>query len=108
MELISIIKELRNATERLRISEKEIFKLGAEKAESERVYRIALSQEMMKLRYEKMPTTLLPDIARGNVAELKFKRDIAAERSKAGFAAMRALEVEISSLQSISKNFSDL
>lgn len=108
MELISIMKEIYETKQRLRNAGKEVYSLGVDKATTERAYRLALSQEMMKLRYEKMPATILSDIARGNVSDLKFQRDLATEKSKAGLAAMNALTVEINALQSIAKYQSDI
>ena len=45
----------------------------------ERAYRIALSKRLLELRAEGQAVTHLADIARGmgDIAELRFKRDIA-------------------------------
>ena len=48
-------------------------------ARAERDYRIALRQEILKLREAGYPVTVIPDLARGDsyIADLKFKRDTA-------------------------------
>lgn len=108
MELQSIVKELHATVGRLQNAEREVFKLGNDAAETERIYRQELSKQYLTLKSEGMPATLIGEIARGNIAELKFERDIAANRFRTGFSAMDALKVEINALQSILKNQSDL
>lgn len=103
MELTPTINMLHQATKRLSESSKEVFRLAREKAETEREYRIALGQEIFKLKADKMPATLIGDLARAKVAELKFKRDLATEMYRAALSAMEALKVEINALQSIAK-----
>ena len=108
MELTPTLQMLRDATKRISKSSEEIFYLSKEKAITEREYRIALSKEMIMLRADKMPATLINDIARGNVADLKFKRDLALERHRAALAAMESLRVEINALQTIARYQSDI
>lgn len=103
MELTPTIKMLHEATNRLSDSSKEVFRLARTKAETERTYRIALGQEIFKLRFDKVPATLIPDLSRAEVAELKFQRDLAADTYRSGLAAMEALKAEINALQSIAK-----
>ncbi|OSA65645.1 hypothetical protein B2H87_17540, partial [Clostridium botulinum] len=45
--------------------------------------------------------TLIPDIARGNVAELKFKRDVAEVTYKSCKDMLQGLQAELSGYQSI-------
>ena len=108
MELTPTLQMLRDATIRISQSSKEIFKLSKEKARTEKIYRQALAQEMLMLRSEGMPATLIPDVARGNVADLKFQRDAALETHRAALAAMESLRVEINALQTIAKYQSDI
>lgn len=46
---------------------------------AERAYRLALAQEILKLRAEGQPVTIVQDLAKGTeqVADLRFKRDVA-------------------------------
>ena len=108
MELTPTIQMLHEATQRISEASKQIFKLSKAKAEAERAYRTALSQEIMKLRAEGVQATLIPDLARGAVAELKFERDYATEMHRAAIASMESLRVEINALQSISKYQSEV
>lgn len=108
IELTPVIQELHKATQRLSHASKEIFKLASAKAEMERAYRQKLAEEILKLRSEGTPATLIPDLARGNVAYFKFERDLAADTYKSGISAMEALKAEINALQSIAKYQSDL
>lgn len=53
--------------------------LGLEKAKTERDYKVRQAQEILKLRIDKQPVTIIQDLVKGNeeVAELRLKRDIA-------------------------------
>ncbi|WP_242976236.1 hypothetical protein [Clostridium sporogenes] len=57
----------------------------------------------MLLREQKVQATLIPDIARGNTAELKFKRDLAEATYKTCKEMLQALQAELSGYQSILK-----
>lgn len=108
MEINNTVQLLYKATQRLSESSRQIFKLATNKAETERSYRIALSQEIIRLRSEGTPATIIGDLSRGAVAEKKFERDVAAEMYRAGLASMEALKAEINAIQSIAKYTSDL
>lgn len=86
----------------------ELYKYAKAYAEAEREYRLALAKEIVKLKDEKMQATLIPDVARGNIAELKFKRDLAEVSYKTARDMLEALEAELSGLQSIYKNQKEL
>lgn len=101
MELLSITKEIMETAHRLQNASTEIFFLGKAKAESEKVYRRALMMEIMKLKADKMPATLISDVARGNVADLLFERDAAEVKFKAAMESMAALKSTLSALQSV-------
>lgn len=51
---------------------------GKAKAIAERDYRVELAKEILRLRAEGMPVTIISDACRGNekIAELKMNRDI--------------------------------
>lgn len=101
MELITITKEMYEVSQRIDKASKEIFKLAKNKAEFERVYREALAKEIMKLRSENIPVSIISDLARGNVAYLKFERDLAKDLYKSGISALEAIKTQASILQSI-------
>lgn len=108
MELNSTVQMLHQATKRLSESSKEVFRLAKSKAETERAYRSELAKVMTAMRMDKVQATLIPDLARGEVAELKFQRDLASETYRAALSAMEALKVEINALQSIAKYNSEV
>lgn len=103
MHITDITKEIHAASQRLSKSADALFELGRAKAETEREYRSMLAQEMLKLKAEGMQTTLIPDIAKGNVSEYLFQRDLAEARFKAGIEAADAIKVQVSALQTIMK-----
>ena len=101
LDLIEIKEEIFKGSKRLDDASKEIFKLAKVAAETERDYRIALAKELMRLRDEGMAVGLINDVARGNMADLKFIRDLAEETYKAGRDSLRAIQSQLSALQSI-------
>lgn len=108
MEVVQTVQQLKQATDRLSDATKEVFRLAKNRAETERNYRMALSKEMTTLRAEKMPATLIGDMARGNVSDLKFERDLAMEMHRSAMSSIGALQVEIQSWQSILKYMSEV
>lgn len=101
MEILNLAKEIYESVTRLEKGSTEIFLLAKELAEKERDYRKLLAHEILRLKEEKTQTTLIPDIARGNLADAKFERDLAEEKLKAGKASLEAIQVRINGLQSI-------
>lgn len=101
MELTPTIKMLHDVTKRLDAGSKKVFELARGKAEAERIYRSALAQVIFRMRDEKIPIGIINDLARGEVADLKFERDLAAETYKASLSSLEALKVEVSAIQTI-------
>lgn len=103
MELIKTIDELYEVHKRISKAILELNRLARLKAEAEREYRMVLSMQYLKLKVEGVSVTLIPDIAKGNCAELMFERD----STEAQFIAVResiaALQTQASILQSILK-----
>lgn len=108
MDHIDIAKAIRDVTQRLDGVPREIIKQAREYAAAERKYRIALKQEILTLRSQGLPATLIADVARGNVAELKFQRDLAESLFKAATESSKALQAELSGLQSIFRRQDEL
>lgn len=108
MELTPVVQELYNATKRIQASGQEVYRLGNIKAETERTYRIALAKAIVMLRADKVQATLISDLARGEVADLKFERDLSHDRYRSAISAMEALKIEINALQSIAKYQSEV
>lgn len=101
MELKDITRELYRGSKRLEEGSKDIFLLAKAMAETERDYRVALAKEKVKLRDEGMAIGLIEDVARGNLADLRFERDLSREKYIAGRDSMKAIAVQIGALQSI-------
>lgn len=74
-----LVNELNNYRQNLNKAIEELKKRGQAKAKAERDYRVELSKEILKLRAEGIPVTIINDLARGNekIAALKMQRDIA-------------------------------
>ena len=99
--LTEVVKLMLTVQQRLANASKEIFRLAIEKAEKERDYRVAMSQEMLKLKSEGMAVGMINEVARGNVSELKFQRDVAEALFVAARESISALQTEASILRAI-------
>ena len=108
MEVVKIAEEIYNSGKRLENGSKEIFKYAKAMAEKERDYRRALTIEIMKLRDAKVPVSLINDVARGNLAELKFQRDLAEAQYKSCKDSLNAISTQMNGLQSVLKYMQDI
>lgn len=108
MDLINITQEIHAASQRLSKSADALFSLGRSKAEAERDYRLALSREILKLRTDGIPVSIITDLAKGNVADALFQRDFTEAQFKAGIEAVDAIKSQVSSLQTILKYQTDM
>lgn len=108
MDLINITQEIHAAQQRLSKSANALFGLGKAKAEAERDYRLALSQEILKLRAANVPVSIVTDLAKGNVADALFQRELTESQFKAGIEAADAIKVQVSALQTILKYQTDV
>ncbi len=108
LDMVSIAKEIYEAAKRLQNSGDILFTLAREYAEAEKEYREALAKEILILKDSGMSVTLISDLARGKVADWKFKRDLGEVRYKCGRDKVQALQSEISALQTLYKRQEDL
>ena len=108
MEIITVINEIYLASRRLDQASKEIFKLAQNKAESESNYRKELSKKIMELKFSGMSAGLIPDIARGEVSDLLLKREVDEGLYQSARESIRAIETQISALQTVSKYCSEV
>jgi len=90
IELNEKMKQLDNSLATLR-------KHGTDKAQKERDYRVKKAEVMLHLRAEKMPATIIVDVANGDVivADLRYKRDIAVIVYDANIDAINILKKQI-------------
>lgn len=71
--------------------------LGLNKAQTEKEYRIKKAQEILILKLEKYPVTLIMELVKGNkeIAELRLQRDIAESAYFTCISAIDNLKTEI-------------
>ena len=77
--MVDPISEVWRRAEMLEVALKECKSRGRAAAEAEQKYRMKLAEKILELRDQKLPATLIGDLARGDkdVAMLKFERDCA-------------------------------
>lgn len=70
---------------------------GTDLAQAEQAYRIALAKEILTQRANKIPVTIVNDIARGkeDIAKLKFQRDSLEVIYKSANEKINATKLEI-------------
>ena len=107
-ELIDIANEIRRVSERLDKAPKAIFEASKDYAEAERVYRKALSIEIMQLKAEGLPVTVINDVARGKVSDLKYERDLKEGLYRSSLESCKALQAELSGLQSVFRVYGEV
>lgn len=101
-EIESKLKDLDISVKQLRIT-------GSKYAESYTNYRIALAQELLKLKEQCMPVTLCYDVARGkqDIAKLKFNEIKDEAIYLANRESINAIKLEIKILaEQIKKEYS--
>jgi len=101
MELQQVNQMIIETSHRINKATMTIHKMAREKAETEYTYRIAISKEITRLKAEGMAISILYDVAKGNVADELLQRDLAEGKFKAAIESLRALQSELSGLQSI-------
>ena len=100
---MDLYNEIQNKINELNISLKKLRETGTAYAEAERDYKITLRQEALKLRSEKeMPVTLIQQVVYGvpEVADKRFKRDVAEAIYKANQEAINTIKLQIRVLES--------
>lgn len=94
--------ELQRKINELNVSLRKLRETGTSYAESERDYKIVLRKEALKLRSEKeMPVTLIQQVVYGvpEVAEKRFKRDVALTIYEANREAIQTIKLQIRVLE---------
>jgi predicted short-subunit dehydrogenase-like oxidoreductase (DUF2520 family) len=104
MDQVSYAERIEALITRLDEAQRYLYKQAREKAESERVYRMDLAKEILRLRAEGQPVAIVGDVARGSCANEKFQRDFAESRFRATLEAVEIIKVQISALQSLYRN----
>lgn len=95
---MDLLEEIQRKLTQLDVSIKKLRETGSDYAEKEKDYKITLRQEALKLRQEKgMPVTLIQQIVYGvpEVAEKRFKRDVAETIYQANQESINTLKLQI-------------
>lgn len=92
-----LILDIQSMTKKLNTAVLSLRKTGSEYAEAERDYKILLRQEALKLRDGGMPVTLIDKTVYGipEVAEARFKRDVAEITYEANKESINVLKLQI-------------
>jgi hypothetical protein len=77
MEIVYVIEKIQTVNDRLEKSIVELHRLAKLKAQTETNYRIAETQETLKLKSEGLAVTLIPNVVKGNIADKLLERDTA-------------------------------
>jgi hypothetical protein len=104
MELIQITTEMLKLYKLMSQDIETIQRLASLKAEAERDYKKNLRMEILKLRADSVPATLIPDLAKGECADLLFKHIEAESNFTATREVIGIRQTQASLLQSIKKS----
>lgn len=100
--MYDLYAELQQKTKELDISIKQLRTSGTAYAQAERDYKILLRQECLKLRDSGMAIGMIDKTCYGlqNVAELRFKRDVAEVVYKANLEAINSIKLQLRLIES--------
>ena len=99
---MNLVDEVFKLSDELTASIRKLANNGRAKAEAERDYKIALSQEAFKLKIDKdMPVTLIDKTVYGlpKIAELRFKRDLAETMWQTNLEYINITKIKIKMLE---------
>lgn len=97
-----ILNKLDECVRALTLANTNLKTLGLNKAQTEMNYRIKKAQEILNLKADKYPVTLIMEIVKGNeeVANLRLERDIAQSSYFVALDAINNTRAEIEILRS--------
>lgn len=95
MDGLKAINEMSELQARLEKAVKQMRAWGVDHAEKDRAYKVALMQEILKLREEEFPATLIIQIAHGKVADARFERNKAEVMYKSSIENVNALKLQM-------------
>jgi hypothetical protein len=77
--------------------------LGVKKANAVREYRVALKKELLRLKMEKQPMSIIQDLAKGDdvISKLRLERDLTENSYTVCQEAMRNTRLELETLRSL-------
>ena len=100
-DLINLTQAIYQKAKEIDQEKKDLEKLAKDKAIAEREYRMALAEAIFELKANGYAATLISDLARGSVAELKFQRDLADCCFTAKRESLQASLANLTALQSV-------
>lgn len=103
MENIKIMEEIYQIQSRIPKAIEELFRLAKQRAKSETEYRKELSKEILRLKSDGYANSIINDLAKGNLDQILLDREINESLFTACKESLKALETQISALQTISK-----
>lgn len=76
---------------------------GIQKEKTERIYRIELRKMLLKLRIEKIPTSIIQDVAKGDerISQLRLERGLAENNYITCKEALNNKRIELEALRSL-------
>lgn len=101
MDNLDLIGVVQQKLSELEVSVKHLRKTGTAFAEAERDYKIALNKKALQMRDDGQAVGMISLIIYGerDIAELRFKRDVAETVYKANQEAINAIKVHINVLR---------
>ena len=99
---ILLMNKLEQAIQALQRGNTQLQTLGVKKSDAERNYKVALRKELLTLRLDKQPVSIIQDLAKGNeeISRLRLERDLAENSYTVCLEAMRNTRLEIETLRS--------
>ena len=101
LDLYDIAQGIMEDRERIKANMEVIWRLAREKSENELTYKKAYAATVEKLRQDKLPATIIKEIAEGEVAEAKRDWELASSKYRASLASLEALQTSMQALQSM-------
>lgn len=93
---------MQNIQEKVHLLDKAVTqfgKRGQAYAEAHRKYRIQYAAEILKLKQEGLPATLIKEVAKGNIADVGFELDAADAVYQSAKEAINAYKLQIKVLE---------
>ena len=92
-----LYNELQELTQKLEQTLSALKKYGSQRAQAEHDYKIGLRQEILKLRADGQPATIVRDLCYGtpHIAKLRLERDIAENMHMAALEAINVYKLKI-------------
>ena len=99
-QIMEVLIKAQNELSRLNENYKNF---GIQKEKAERTYRIELRKKLIQLRAERVPSSIIQDLAKGDerISQLRLERGLAENNYITCKEAMNNKRIEIDSLRSI-------